>query len=80
MNATWINYCGNIKNRFFDGKLAIEQIQASTDLFSVPEIKIETIWWIMKQAPALIVQRIEFRAHGNFEIRFIYFSFLGDIL
>ena len=48
MNATSINYCGNIKNRFFDGKLAIEQIQASTaknetDLFSVPEIKIETI-------------------------------------
>ena len=29
MNATSINYCGNIKNRFFDGKLAIEQIQAS---------------------------------------------------
>ena len=33
MNATSINYCGNIKNRFFDGKLAIEQIQASTSKY-----------------------------------------------
>ena len=50
MNATWINYCGNIKNRFFDGKLAIEQIQASTSkigyeayLFFVTEMKSDKI-------------------------------------
>ena len=48
MNATSINYCGNIKNRFFDGKLAIEQIQASTSkyeayLFFVTEMKSDKI-------------------------------------
>ena len=45
MNATSINYCGNIKNRFFDGKLAIEQIQASYEayLFFVIEMKSEKI-------------------------------------
>ena len=48
IKATSINYSGNIKNKFFHGKLAIEQIQASTSkyeayLFFVTEMKSDKI-------------------------------------